>query len=290
MRNLAANQLLEAEAHRVSLPSPPHSRTAVIASYRSVSAIMAIETGTPTRVARIEKRAPYSEEDDSLNKTPYKPISEIRDLIEDFSPGKSWWYKSCNVCPLREEGDGYKCSRYSLNLKVADEESYASFIAYETVGSEYLNISAAELRTKHIMRGGNRIDFPIELSKFKNKTFLFKVSVELENINSFQSVSITVVKLYHDEAIINSFKQKYSIDSAGKNLTVNKAGDGSTTITWDKHNLVANPAHFFTDEPTTTSGVASDAAESERWISQPTHDTGEDYNFSATKTRKVSKE
>ncbi|RYQ85308.1 hypothetical protein Ahy_B10g104833 [Arachis hypogaea] len=184
---------------------------------------MAIETGTPTRVARIEKRAPYSEEDDSLNKTPYKPISEIRDLIEDFSPGKSWWYKSCNVCPLREEGDGYKCSRckaesrnftpkYSLNLKVADEESYASFIAYETVGSEYLNISAAELRTKHIMRGGNRIDFPIELSKFKNKTFLFKVSVELENINSFQSVSITVVKLYHDEAIINSFKQKYSIE------------------------------------------------------------------------------
>ncbi|XLS96537.1 hypothetical protein HN51_039272, partial [Arachis hypogaea] len=31
---------------------------------------------------------------------------------------------------------------YSLNLKVADEESYASFIVYETVGSKYLNISA----------------------------------------------------------------------------------------------------------------------------------------------------
>ncbi|XLU42790.1 hypothetical protein S245_037604, partial [Arachis hypogaea] len=99
--------------------------------------IMAIEIGTPTPVARIEKRAPYSEEDDFLNKTPYKLIFEIRNLIEE----KSWWYKSCNVCPLamREEGDGYKCSRckaesqnftprYSLNLKVADEESYASFI------------------------------------------------------------------------------------------------------------------------------------------------------------------
>ncbi|XLR43662.1 hypothetical protein S83_028322 [Arachis hypogaea] len=36
---------------------------------------------------------------------------------------------------------------YSLNLKVADEEFYASFIVYETVGSEYLNIFAAELRT-----------------------------------------------------------------------------------------------------------------------------------------------
>ncbi|XP_052113972.1 uncharacterized protein LOC107473575 isoform X1 [Arachis duranensis] len=198
--------------------------------------IMAIETGTPTPVARIEKRAAYSEEDDFLNKTPYKPISEIRDLIEktvcvtigvvkDFSPGKSWWYKSCNICPLamREVGDGYKCSRcnaesqnftprYSLNLKVADEESYASFIVYETVGSEYLQISAEDLRTKHILRGGNRIEFPEELSKFKNKTFLFKVSVKLENINSFQPVSITVMKLCHDEAIISSFKQKYSID------------------------------------------------------------------------------
>ncbi|XLS44493.1 hypothetical protein HN51_001358, partial [Arachis hypogaea] len=75
--------------------------------------IMVTETGTLTPVARIEKRTPYSEEDDFLNKTPYKPISEIRNLIEDFSLGKCWWYKSCNVCLLamREEGDGYKCYR-----------------------------------------------------------------------------------------------------------------------------------------------------------------------------------
>ncbi|RYQ85311.1 hypothetical protein Ahy_B10g104837 [Arachis hypogaea] len=165
--------------------------------------IMAIETGTPTR----------------------KTVCVTIGVVKDFSPGKSWWYKSCNVCPLamREEGDGYKYSRckaesqnftprYSLNLKVGDEESYASFIVYETIGSECLNISAAELRTKYIMRGGNRIDFPEELSKFKNKMFLFKVSVKLENINSFQLVSITVVKLCHNEAIINSFKQKYSIE------------------------------------------------------------------------------
>ncbi|XLT72307.1 hypothetical protein S245_029411, partial [Arachis hypogaea] len=122
--------------------------------------IMTIEIGTPTPVVRIEKKVSYSEVDDFLNNTPYKPISEIRDLIEDFSSEKSWWYKSCNVCSLamREEGDGYKCfrckaeshnftPRYSLNLKVADEEFYASFIVYETVGSEYLNIFAAELRT-----------------------------------------------------------------------------------------------------------------------------------------------
>ncbi|QHN83103.1 uncharacterized protein DS421_20g701720 [Arachis hypogaea] len=269
---------------------------------------MAIETGTPTR----------------------KTVCVTIGVVKDFSPGKSWWYKSCNVCPLamREEGDGYKYSRckaesqnftprYSLNLKVGDEESYASFIVYETIGSECLNISAAELRTKYIMRGGNRIDFPEELSKFKNKMFLFKVSVKLENINSFQLVSITVVKLCHNEAIINSFKQKYSIEqdaffsinsnlitlpadysdknknadsqvgeyqpdiesskfitpitsgqnssSAGKNITVNEADDGGATFTWDKHTLVANPAHFFTEKPTATFGVASDAAESERF-------------------------
>ncbi|XLR04768.1 hypothetical protein S83_070966, partial [Arachis hypogaea] len=254
--------------------------------------IMAIETGTPTRIR------------DLIEKTVCVTIG----VVKDFSPGKSWWYKSCNVCPLamREEGDGYKYSRckaesqnftprYSLNLKVGDEESYASFIVYETIGSECLNISAAELRTKYIMRGGNRIDFPEELSKFKNKMFLFKVSVKLENINSFQLVSITVVKLCHNEAIINSFKQKYSIEqnadsqvgeyqpdiesskfitpitsgqnssSAGKNITVNEADDGGATFTWDKHTLVANPAHFFTEKPTATFGVASDAAESERF-------------------------
>ncbi|QHN95668.1 uncharacterized protein DS421_18g611720 [Arachis hypogaea] len=212
--------------------------------------------------------------------------------MKDFSLEKSWWYKSCNVCPLamREEGDGYKYSRcktesqnftprYSLNLKVADEESYASFIVYETVGSEYLNISVAELRTKHIMRGGNRIEFPEELSKFKNKTFLFKVYVKLENINSFQldaffPANSDMITLLADYSDMNKVGDNQPEIESSKSITPIMYGQNSSS----------------TDESTATSGGASEVAQSENWISQPTHDAGEDYNFSATKTRKVAKE
>ncbi|MED6219271.1 hypothetical protein PIB30_034286 [Stylosanthes scabra] len=115
-------------------------------------------------------------EDDFLNIIPYKAISEIKDLIEktirvtirtvnDFTSVKFWWYKGCNNCPnaVKQDEDTYKCPncqwkvdtftpKYALNLKVADENSYASFGMYETIGSDYLNISASDLRTKHIMR------------------------------------------------------------------------------------------------------------------------------------------
>ncbi|MED6226246.1 hypothetical protein PIB30_101679, partial [Stylosanthes scabra] len=74
---------------------------------------MGIEAETLSRVVQIEKKAPYSMEDDFLNNTANKTISEV-----------------------------------------ADEDSCASFIMYETVGSDYLNISASDLRTKHIMKGG----------------------------------------------------------------------------------------------------------------------------------------
>ncbi|MED6123804.1 hypothetical protein PIB30_052893 [Stylosanthes scabra] len=197
---------------------------------------MGNEAGRPSRVVQIEKKAPYSMDDDFLNNTTYKTISEIKDLIEkricvtvgivkDFTSGKSWWYKGCNNCPnaVKEERNTYKCPncqwkaatftpKYALNLKVADEDSCASFIMYETVGSDYLNISASDLRTKYIMRGGNKNEFPVELDKFKDMTFFFKVSVKLENLNSFQPISIIVMKLCHDDSIINSFIKKYNLE------------------------------------------------------------------------------
>ncbi|MED6185367.1 hypothetical protein PIB30_056397 [Stylosanthes scabra] len=131
--------------------------------------------------------------------------------VKNFTSGKFWSYKGCNNClnTVKEDGDTYKCPncqrrtetfipKYALNLKVADEDSYTSFIMYETIGSDYLNISASNLRTKHIMRGGNKNEFYDELGKFKDKTFLFKVSVKLENLNSFQPISNYVPKTTSD--------------------------------------------------------------------------------------------
>ncbi|MED6112262.1 hypothetical protein PIB30_060138 [Stylosanthes scabra] len=216
---------------------------------------------------------------------------------EDFISGKSWWYKVCSNClnAVKEDGDIYKCPncqgkaetftpKHTLNLKVADEDSYASFIMYETVGSDYLNISASDLRTKRIMRGGNKNEFPDELGKFRDKTFLFKVSVKLENLNSFQPISIIVIKLYHDESIINSFIKKYNLEQmdnheSSKNITPSKTGDNTNSpnkngssdgvydensdVACDKHKLTMNQDHLYADEPTTTSDSISEIAESE---------------------------
>ncbi|MED6187540.1 hypothetical protein PIB30_077439 [Stylosanthes scabra] len=175
--------------------------------------------------------------EDFLIKTEYRSISQLKDVIEkstyvtigtvvDFTPGKSWWYMGCKSCKLglKKGVDFYSCRvcgdgnqtfepRYSLHLKVADETDIASFIIYETVGDAFLGITADNLRSTHLLKGGGKNDFPKELNAFIGKRFLFKVTVKLENINAFQPVSISVVKLCDDESIIRAFAEKYNIDN-----------------------------------------------------------------------------
>ncbi|MED6135787.1 hypothetical protein PIB30_049865 [Stylosanthes scabra] len=156
------------------------------------------------------------------NKSTYVSIG----TVVEFTPEKSWWYMGCKSCKyeLKKGANFYSCRmcgdgiqtfepRYSLHLKVDDETDIASFIIYETVRDAFVGVTADNLRSTHLLRGGAKDEFPKELDVFIGKKFLFKVIVKLENINAFQPVSISVVKLCDEESIIHAFVEKYNIDN-----------------------------------------------------------------------------
>ncbi|RYR34815.1 hypothetical protein Ahy_A10g049857 [Arachis hypogaea] len=87
---------------------------------------------------------------------------------------------------------------YSINIKVVDDIDSAAFMLYDKEASKFLGISASDLRLAQLTRGGTNEEYPTELNSFRGKRFLFKVSVKMEDLNSFQPCKIIVMKLYGD--------------------------------------------------------------------------------------------
>ncbi|RYQ92652.1 hypothetical protein Ahy_B09g098866 [Arachis hypogaea] len=163
----------------------------------------------------------YSLEDDMLNRTPYKPICEIKELTENRN---GWWYKGCKLCyrALKEEESSFYCMfcesfpnthvpRFCIQLRVCDDIDNASFVIYDKEASRYLGISASDLRAAQLSMGFSKDDLPDELNSFIGKKFLFKISVKLDDINAFQPCKITVLKLCEDLQLISLVASKYNI-------------------------------------------------------------------------------
>ncbi|KAL4288447.1 hypothetical protein AHAS_Ahas19G0287100 [Arachis hypogaea] len=177
----------------------------------------------------------YSLEDDMLNRTPYKPICEIKELTESrfyciigivisIENRNGWWYKGCKLCyrALKEEESSFYCMfcesfpnthvpRFCIQLRVCDDIDNASFVIYDKEASRYLGISASDLRAAQLSMGFSKDDLPDELNSFIGKKFLFKISVKLDDINAFQPCKITVLKLCEDLQLISLVASKYNI-------------------------------------------------------------------------------
>ncbi|XP_020979940.1 uncharacterized protein LOC107643845 isoform X1 [Arachis ipaensis] len=128
------------------------------------------------QLSQIATEPAYSMEDDLINNSIYKPISELKASIENGSfvtigtviaidPKNGWWYKSCKhyFHSLREAKDSYYCAkcatyptthtpRYSINMKVADDIDTAAFLLYDKEATKFLGISASDLRLAHLTR------------------------------------------------------------------------------------------------------------------------------------------
>ncbi|XP_025678384.1 replication protein A 70 kDa DNA-binding subunit D-like [Arachis hypogaea] len=187
------------------------------------------------QLSKIAADPAYNLEDDLLNQSTYKPICELKELFEDGSfvtigtivaldSNNGWWYKGCKQCfhSLKEADNSYHCTicdtfptshtpRYSINLRVADDTNTTSFIIYDKEATKFFGSTASELRLAQLTRGGINEKYPIELDSFKNKKFLFKVSVKIEDINSFQPCKIIVIKICGEISIIFAFVDKYNI-------------------------------------------------------------------------------
>ncbi|MED6180428.1 hypothetical protein PIB30_010359 [Stylosanthes scabra] len=252
--------------------------------------------------------------EDFLIRTEYRSISQLKDVIEkstyvtigtvvDFTPGKSWWYMGCKSCKL------------GLKKGVVDETDIASFIIYEIVGDAFLGITADNLRSTHLLKGGGKNDFLKELNAFIGKRFLFKVTVKLENINAFQPVSISVVKLCDNESIIRAFAEKYNIDNGSqsqvsetkpieessefitpahseeKHITCTNFDDSlqDDTLTPSKsrgkEKLKKNPTEFYANDEVADVNIDDKRDGVALCAKQPS----KEYNLSSTKMRNVKK-
>ncbi|RYR49834.1 hypothetical protein Ahy_A07g036345 [Arachis hypogaea] len=173
-------------------------------------------------------------EQDLINHTPYKFISELKESTEvggifvtigtviSIDTRLGWWYKGCKMCfhSLKEDENSYYCHecdiypnthvpRFCIQMRVSDETDSASFIVYDKKASKFLEISASELRLRQISKGCGKDEFSVEINSFRGKKFLFKISVKLDDINAFQPCKITVLKLTEDPNLLTYFSSKY---------------------------------------------------------------------------------
>ncbi|KAJ1402515.1 Nucleic acid-binding, OB-fold [Sesbania bispinosa] len=102
--------------------------------------------------------------------------------------------------------------RYSIQLRVVDETDSASFILFDKEASNFLKIPAYELRTSYIAKGGDKNRHPEEIDSFKDKKFLFKVQVKIQDMESIVPYVISISRLCFEDNIIASFEKKYQIE------------------------------------------------------------------------------
>ncbi|KAJ1414826.1 Nucleic acid-binding, OB-fold [Sesbania bispinosa] len=97
-------------------------------------------------------------------------------------------------------------------LRVVDETDSASFILFDKEASNFLKIPAYELHTSYIAKGGDKNRHPEEIDSFKDKKFLFKVQVKIQDMESIVPYVISISRLCFEDNIIASFEKKYQIE------------------------------------------------------------------------------
>ncbi|KAL4365102.1 hypothetical protein AHAS_Ahas07G0072500 [Arachis hypogaea] len=141
------------------------------------------------QLSQIASDSLISLEQDLINHTPYKSISELKESTE----GGIFVTIGTVI---------------SIDTRLNETDS-ASFIVYDKEASKFLEISTSELRLRQISKGCSKDEFPVEINSFRGKKFLFKISVKLDDINAFQPCKITVLKLTEDPNLLTSFSSKY---------------------------------------------------------------------------------
>ena len=58
------------------------------------------------------------------------------------------------------------------------------------------------------IQGGDKNSYPDEINQLKDKRFLFKVQVKIQDLNSIDPYVMQVVKLGYDESFIAAFQKK----------------------------------------------------------------------------------
>ncbi|KAJ1378390.1 hypothetical protein SESBI_47922 [Sesbania bispinosa] len=181
--------------------------------------------------SQLSDHASWTLEEEFLKRGVYKSIADLKEVTQDIESEYNWCYRACKKCSLGLKLDGSmfyckKCvthystfvTRYSIQLRVVDETDSASFILFDKEASNFLKIPAYELRTSYIAKGGDKNRHPEEIDSFKDKKFLFKVQVKIQDMESIVPYVISISRLCFEDNIIASFEKKYQIEE--DNLSV----------------------------------------------------------------------
>ncbi|KAJ1429547.1 hypothetical protein SESBI_08330 [Sesbania bispinosa] len=178
--------------------------------------------------SQLSDHASLTLEEEFLERGVYKSIADLKEVTQDIESEYNWCYRACKKCSLGLKLDGSmfyckKCvthystfvTRYSIQLRVVDETDSASFILFDKEASNFLKIPAYELRTSYIAKGGDKNRHPEEIDSFKDKKFLFKVQVKIQDMESI----VPYVALIQDNSeLLSQFTE--SSDLLKDNLSV----------------------------------------------------------------------
>ncbi|KAJ1435519.1 Nucleic acid-binding, OB-fold [Sesbania bispinosa] len=151
--------------------------------------------------SQLSDHASLTLEEEFLERGVYKSIADLKEVtqnsvfvtigtVKDIESEYNWCYRASS------------CS----------ETDSASFILFDKEASNFLKIPAYELRTSYIAKGGDKNRHPEEIDSFKDKKFLFKVQVKIQDMESIVPYVISISRLCFEDNIIASFEKKYQIE------------------------------------------------------------------------------
>ncbi|KAJ1388352.1 Nucleic acid-binding, OB-fold [Sesbania bispinosa] len=145
--------------------------------------------------SQLSDHASLTLEEEFLERGVYKSIADLKEVTQNFV--------FVTIGTIKDIESEYNwCYRaYS-----------ASFILFDKEASNFLKIPAYELRTSYIAKGGDKNRHPEEIDSFKDKKFLFKVQVKIQDMESIVPYVISISRLCFEDNIIASFEKKYQIE------------------------------------------------------------------------------
>ncbi|MED6201501.1 hypothetical protein PIB30_095630, partial [Stylosanthes scabra] len=98
---------------------------------------------------------------------------------------------------------------YSIHVRVIDHTDAASFVLFDREASKFLGKSVDELRQSYMAKGGDKNSCPEEINRLRDRKFIFKVQLEMRDINSYELCVIHVLKMTNEDSLVSTFINKY---------------------------------------------------------------------------------
>ncbi|RYR31014.1 hypothetical protein Ahy_B01g055803 isoform J [Arachis hypogaea] len=144
-----------------------------------------IMSGVPpaNRLSQLAAKPIYNLEDDLINQSTYKSISELKETIEESDPNQKQGgnFATIGVVAIDPKNGWW----YNINMRVADDTEAASFLLYDTEAVKHLGVTTSDIRLAQLTKGGINEKYQTELNSLVGQKFLFKVAVKMEDLNAF---------------------------------------------------------------------------------------------------------